>query len=273
MFSTAKTVVSSLPTTTSTLVSSQPFINPAAQHTSLVVPPAVQETVPKVGESKPIKKAPKSSKCDKAKPNFGPQTTASAGPVLDIPGSGDDIQEPVFQPLHASSTVTADMGLQSTSPEQTTGQEYKATGSSSLFTKTTKHTGQESHSTGPFEPAPYPPATAASSVSFAGPGYGVSDTDHRDLPQQDISDAELSRDEDSAVEEGEVSSDVIDIQDQTEDMTYRETVRSVRSFMGWNHIPVYESDLSEPDKSNNPLKNPKKPARISVAMPPDDWLC
>ena len=38
--------------------------------------------------------------------------------------------------------------------------------------------------------------------------------------------------------------------------------------MGWNHIPVYESDLSEPDKSNNPWKE-----RISVAMPPDDWLC
>ena len=95
------------------------------------------------------------------------------------------------------------------------------------------------------------------------------------MPLQDISDNELSGDEDSVAEEGEVSSDVIDRQDQTEDMTYRETVRSVRSFMGWNHIPVYESDLSEPDKSNNPWKgkNPKKPARISVAMPPDDWLC
>ena len=58
-------------------------------------------------------------------------------------------------------------------------------------------------------------------------------------------------------------------------MTFRKTVRSVRSFMGWNHIPVFESDLSEPDKSNNPWKgkNPKKLARISVTMLPDDWLC
>ena len=33
--------------------------------------------------------------------------------------------------------------------------------------------------------------------------------------------------------------------------------------------------MSEPDKSNNPWrgKHPRKPARISVAMPPDDWLC
>ena len=177
VFTTPKTVVSSLPTTASTLVSSQPFINPAAWHTGLVVPPAVQESVPKGGQSKPIKKAPKSSKSDKAKPDFGPQTTASASPVLDILGSGDEIQEPVFQPLHASSTVTADMGFQSTGPEKTTGQEHTATGSSSLFTKAPKHTGQESLSTGPFEPAPYPPATAASNVSFAGPGYGVLDTD------------------------------------------------------------------------------------------------
>ena len=58
-------------------------------------------------------------------------------------------------------------------------------------------------------------------------------------------------------------------------MTYRETVRSVRSFMGWHHIPAFELDYSEPDKSNNPWKGkqPIKPTRISVAMPPDDWLC
>ena len=45
-----------------------------------------------------------------------------------------------------------------------------------------------------------------------------------DLPQQELYD-EFSSEEDSIVEEGEVSSDVIDRQDQTEDMTYRETDR------------------------------------------------
>ena len=66
-----------------------------------------------------------------------------------------------------------------------------------------------------------------------------------------------------------------DKQELTEEMNFRETVRSVRSFMGWDHIPVFESDYSEPDKTNNPRKgnNPKHPSRISVAMPPDDWLC
>ena len=70
-------------------------------------------------------------------------------------------------------------------------------------------------------------------------------------------------------------SDSTEAPEQTEDMTYRETVRSVISFMGWHHIPTFESDYSEPDKSNNLWKGkqPRKPTRISVAMPPDDWLC
>ena len=40
-------------------------------------------------------------------------------------------------------------------------------------------------------------------------------------------------------------------------------------------MPTFESGLGEPDKSNNPWKGktPKCPARISVVMPPDDWLC
>ena len=103
-------------------------------------------------------------------------------------------------------------------------------------------TGQETTFTGQGERAPYPPATSVSSAACTGPPYGFPDTGYRDLSLQDISDNELSGDEDSVADEGEVSSDLIDRQDQTEDMIYRETVMSVRSFMGWNHIPIYESD-------------------------------
>ena len=78
----------------------------------------------------------------------------------------------------------------------------------------------------------------------------------------------------SGSDDGQLS-DSTEPPEQTEDMTIRETVRSVRSFMGWHHIPTFESDFSEPDKSNNPWKGnqPRKPTRISVAMPPDEWLC
>ena len=66
--------------------------------------------------------------------------------------------------------------------------------------------------------------------------------------------SEASFSDDQVSDEGEISSDTLDRPEQTEDMNYRETVRSIRSFMGWNHIPTFESDLSEPDKSNNPWK-------------------
>ena len=71
--------------------------------------------------------------------------------------------------------------------------------------------------------------------AVSAPPHEFPDTGYRDLSLQEVSDNDLSGDEDSVTEQGEVSGDLIDIQDQTEDMTYRETVRSVRSFMGWNH--------------------------------------
>ena len=87
-------------------------------------------------------------------------------------------------------------------------------------------------------------------------------------PVHPASDDDFSDEDNSLAEEGEVSSDNLEKQEQTEDMAFRETVRSVCSFMGWDYIPVFESDLSEPDKSNNPWrgKHRRKPARISVAM-------
>ena len=122
-----------------------------------------------------------------------------------------------------------------------------------------------------------PPVDQTSSSLFG--DSTVSDA-YRAPPEPDNLDidpppSEASFSDDQVSDEGEISSDILDRPEQTEDMNYRETVRSIRSFMGWNHIPTFESDLSEPDKSNNPWKGklPKRPARISVAMPPDDWLC
>ena len=99
---------------------------------------------------------------------------------------------------------------------------------------------------------------------------------YRTPPEPDTLDidplSEASYSDDQGSDEGEISSDTLERREQTEDMNYRETVRSIWSFMGWNHIPTFESDLSEPNKSNNPWKGklPKRPAHISVAMPPDD---
>ena len=59
-------------------------------------------------------------------------------------------------------------------------------------------------------------------------------------------------------------------------MNYRETVRSVLAFMGWNFIADIELDTGGTDSSNNPMKgkkNSKKTGKVSVEMPADDWLC
>ena len=132
VFTTPKMAISSL--RSHTLVSSQPFINLSAQHTSLVVSPADQDSLHKKGgEVKPKQKAQKPSKSDTAKPYSGPETFVT-GPTFDIPGLGDDMQASVFQSVQTSSAC--DMFYQSTGSEAITGQEkQKVTGSASKFTK------------------------------------------------------------------------------------------------------------------------------------------
>ena len=61
------------------------------------------------------------------------------------------------------------------------------------------------------------------------------------------------------VEEGELS-DEQDLTEQdlptSEEQTYRETMRGIRSFMGWSHVP--DIDSSNPS-DDNPFAGPKAP--------------
>ena len=58
----------------------------------------------------------------------------------------------------------------------------------------------------------------------------------------------------------------------SEEQTYRETMRGIRSYMGWSHVP--DIDSSNPS-DDNPFAGPKAPApsKVSVQMPTEDWLC
>ena len=58
----------------------------------------------------------------------------------------------------------------------------------------------------------------------------------------------------------------------SEEQTYRETMRGIRSFMGWSHVPDVDSSNSSDD---NPFAGPKTPApsKVSVQMPTEEWLC
>ena len=122
--------------------------------------------------------------------------------------------------------------------------------------------GSEKDSTGPI--------SHASSVSHQ-PSYGQFSTsacayplDTEDTLFEQISDEDVDQSGSfSGSDDGQLS-DSTETPLQTEDMTYRETVHSVRSFMGWHYIPTFRSGYSEPDKSNDPWngKQPRKHTRI-----------
>ena len=77
------------------------------------------------------------------------------------------------------------------------------------------------------------------------------------------------------VEEGELSDNqkLMD-QEQTisEEQTYWETMKGIRSYIGWPHVP--DMDSSNPS-DDNPFAGPKAPvlSKVSVQMPTEDWLC
>ena len=79
-------------------------------------------------------------------------------------------------------------------------------------------------------------------------------------------------------EEGELSDDQeANLSDQeqslSEEQSYRETMRGIRSFMGWNHIP--DTDSGATTSEDNPFAGPKlhTPGKTSVNLPTNEWLC
>ena len=249
------------PVDSQNLISDTPFLAPATRPTGpVLVPVAADAQVKTVDDHKSKKKTHKSrreesshkskydskshKKCDRSKSPARKQspviTSKKASPPVD-PSSGP---EAAGQSGSIPTTLDPEPTLQGTVPA----------GSSS--------TAQLS--AGSLQSAPADLSTGAG--SFLPESQDFFET---------VSDVDFDKSESmSGTDEGQIS-DSTETPEQTEDMSYRETVRSVRAFMGWNHIPTFESDFAEPDKSNNPWKGkqPRKPTRISVAMPPDDWLC
>ena len=79
-------------------------------------------------------------------------------------------------------------------------------------------------------------------------------------------------------EEGELSDDhEVSLTDPdqslSEEQSYRETMRGIRSYMGWTHVPDLDSGTKMSD--DNPFAGPKlqHPCKASVNLPTDEWLC
>ena len=273
VFSTPKSTVQHVPS--HAVISDTPFIPPSARLTGPVVFPAEGE-VDKQQDSKivegDVKDQKNSRKSRKDKDKHSKKRQMSPSPdvgTLHVKAAPVQVKPPAQ--AQASSGTEGVQKLQpKPAPLSSVGSDPEQSG---LFLPGAA--GQGFVQPGPSGQAP--PVGQASSSLF---GDSIVSDAYRAPPEPGTLDidsppSEASYSEDQVSDEGEISSDTLDRPEQTEDMNYRETVRSIRSFMGWNHIPTLESDLSEPDKSNNPWKGklPKRPARISVTMPPDDWLC
>ena len=93
------------------------------------------------------------------------------------------------------------------------------------------------------------------------------DSDFSDRPPVDIyaEEGELSEDPDATAMESE--------QVPSEEQTYRETMKGIRSYMGWSDIPDLDNTTTASD--DNPFLGPKAttPGKVSIQMPTEDWLC
>ena len=94
-----------------------------------------------------------------------------------------------------------------------------------------------------------------------------SDSEQSDRPPLDVyvEEGELSNDLDATTNDPE--------QSLSSEQSYQETVRAIRSYMGWTHIPDIESAAGSSD--GHPFAGPKMETqgKVSVHLPTDEWLC
>ena len=130
-------------------------------------------------------------------------------------------------------------------------------------------------------------ATQPTQAPGAGPEIlpaGVETTLHNQSPPIGQN-SDAARESDSEAElDGEPSSpasihcqgdlpDTATDQDLSEDANYRETIRGVRSFMNWHHIPDYDNSAASMDDNPFAGSRVKTTGKVSVKLPVDEWLC
>ena len=115
------------------------------------------------------------------------------------------------------------------------------------------------------------PAGAETTLHNQSPSIGQ----NSDVARQSDSEAELDGEPASPASvhyQGDVPEAATD-QDLSEDANYRETLRGVRSFMGWHHIPEYDNSAASMDDNPFAGSRVKTTGKVSVQLPVDEWLC
>ena len=165
----------------------------------------------------------------------------------------DPFLKPVTQPSQPADTavgpLATDLSQQkstakvssSTQPEHSTAPTTAQTVQRSVFDKSRKETPSSSDS-------------ESESFSSDRPPLGI-------FPEE----GELSDDEEANLSDHD--------QSLSEEQSFRETMRGIRSYMDWNYIPDIDSGTTTSE--DNPFAGPKlhTPGKVSVNLPTDEWLC
>ena len=205
------------------------------------------------------------------------------------PGNVARDSEPFFHPIDKPLDTSQRTGPDCSAPQQKSVGKLKTKVNISTQGRTGPDTASQKHkSTGKPSSDSHRPSTLPAEASDHPPSdRPLSSTgSFSPTPQKGRKDSISSLDSDTQsqlsdtppvelfVEEGDLSDDQEFDQElpTSEEQTYRETMRGIRSFMGWSHIP--DMDSSNPS-DDNPFAGPKAPApsKISVQMPTEDWLC
>ena len=129
---------------------------------------------------------------------------------------------------------------------------------------------------------PHRPETSGTADQPAKRSFSTAfDTSRRDPSSSDSDSESVDSDRppvDLYLEEGELSDDhevsfTDPDQSLSEEQSYRETMRGIRPYMGWNHVPDIDSGTKTSD--DNPFAGPKlqTPGKVSVNLSTDEWLC
>ena len=131
------------------------------------------------------------------------------------------------------------------------------------------------------QPAHRPGTSAVPNQPTKRPFSTAFDATRKDISSSDSDSESFSSDRppvDLYPEEGELSDDhevSLGDPDQSlsEEQLYRVTMRGIRSYMGWTHVP--DMDTGAKTSDDNPFAGPKlqTAGKVSVNLPTDEWLC
>ena len=229
--------------TTAVVTSDKPFFDPGASPSMMSVTQPAEDftgasTVQATGDvtaTQPVE-APSTMRESAA--------TMTATQPVEVPGTG----RLATQPVEAAGARTAT-------------QPVEASGDRTDVHPQPTHTGSGDGS-----------AVDRSHISGRTVAHNTGVSDIKDELCSELKSPDVASDQEVLSDRDPTKDDELD-QELSEEAKYRETMKGVRSFMGWHQIPDFDSLSSSQD--NNPFAGSRAQptGKVSIKLLADDWLC